>query len=365
VGFGWWPAFIYDPRLTIGNVRQLAKKNLGKRHLVYFFECHDAPFSVLTTSKITKWEDGLIDDFHLGKTARSAGQKRSKSFRQALQAATLESQKPIEMRMDWNHSDQPQILPSPQPKMVPPPRKRQRRELSPVKRASLEKVTRSRPKPPRSKPLRGFPLLPTTHTMDEMSQVPTKRNLSLALENLAAATVSRRRIVNPIVEPAEDGPLFVKLLQKTSLPIEDSEGRPLPDTEHGGNNNNNNTNTNNNNNNNKPCKNVGFVKLSSLKSSTFADARVAISEDLETTAKTPHKEWRFFVPGLGPVSIKQESNLGALYVFLRQTTMDQHLGDGTLLHPIKVFLVELDTTPATTTVSTTVMTTKAAPASDS
>lgn len=49
------PAFIYDPRLTIGNVRQLAKKNLGKRHLVYFFECHDAPFSVLTTSKITKY----------------------------------------------------------------------------------------------------------------------------------------------------------------------------------------------------------------------------------------------------------------------------------------------------------------------
>ena len=48
-----------------------------------------------------RWEGGLIEDFHLGKTARSAGQKRSKSFRQALQAATLESHKPIEMRMDW------------------------------------------------------------------------------------------------------------------------------------------------------------------------------------------------------------------------------------------------------------------------
>lgn len=55
VGFGWWPAFIHDPRLTSGNVRQLAKKNLGKRHMVYFFECHDAPFSVVTSSKIIKY----------------------------------------------------------------------------------------------------------------------------------------------------------------------------------------------------------------------------------------------------------------------------------------------------------------------
>ena len=48
------PAFIYDPRHTIGSARQLAKKNLGKRHLVYFFECRDAPFSVISTAKITK-----------------------------------------------------------------------------------------------------------------------------------------------------------------------------------------------------------------------------------------------------------------------------------------------------------------------
>jgi hypothetical protein len=50
---------------------------------------------------MNRWEDGLVEDYHLGKTARGAGQKRSKSFKQALQAATIESQKPIEMRMDW------------------------------------------------------------------------------------------------------------------------------------------------------------------------------------------------------------------------------------------------------------------------
>lgn len=30
-GFGWWPACIYDPRLTVGGARELARKNLGKR----------------------------------------------------------------------------------------------------------------------------------------------------------------------------------------------------------------------------------------------------------------------------------------------------------------------------------------------
>lgn len=56
VGFGWWPAFIYDPRLTVGSARQLARKHLGKRHLVYFFECHDAPFACLVSSSLhTPW----------------------------------------------------------------------------------------------------------------------------------------------------------------------------------------------------------------------------------------------------------------------------------------------------------------------
>ena len=29
VGFGWWPACVYDPRLTVGGARQLARKILG------------------------------------------------------------------------------------------------------------------------------------------------------------------------------------------------------------------------------------------------------------------------------------------------------------------------------------------------
>uniref|UniRef100_A0A7S4JZN6 PHD-type domain-containing protein n=1 Tax=Odontella aurita TaxID=265563 RepID=A0A7S4JZN6_9STRA len=77
VGFGWWPACIYDPRLTVGAARSLAKNNLGKKHLVYFFECHDAPFTVLGNSKLISWEDGILEEYDLGRTARASGKNKS------------------------------------------------------------------------------------------------------------------------------------------------------------------------------------------------------------------------------------------------------------------------------------------------
>eukprot|EP00536_Pseudo-nitzschia_multiseries_P000917 jgi/Psemu1/250046/estExt_Genewise1Plus.C_110159 len=259
VGFGWWPAFIYDPRLTIGTARELARKNLGKKHLVYFFGCNDAPFSVLTNAKTTKWNDGLIDDFHLGKTARSAGQKRANTFQDAMQAAVIELARPVEMRMDW-------------------------------------------------------------------------KNLSFALDTLRTASKrntnanANANAVNPIVESSEDGELVVKILRKEGLPteeppkLEDSGttfGRPLLFT------------------------NIGFLKLASRKTNTFSDARAAIRQELVPDAISATAEWRFFVPGLGPVMQKQEAIMGPIYSFLRKTTRDSNLGDGTLMHPLKLFIVEL------------------------
>jgi len=324
VGFGWWPAFIYDPRHTTGLARTLARKNLGRRHLVYFFGCHDAPFSVLSTAKITKWETGLIDDLHLGKVARGAGQKRTKAFQQALQAATIEATKPIEMRLDWNHSEQPQILPSPQTKKVPPPaRKRRRREVSPVKRPLLDKPS-SKLKP-QSRP-RGFPFMTETSTM---VQVPTRRNLNSALD---AITTTSNECASPIVELVEDGELFVKLLKKENLPIEDSSIDVLSDG---------------------PGKNVGFVKLLSRKSNTFADARIVIEQELVPDTLPSAIEWKFFIPGLGPVSNKQETSLGPMLSFLRRTTLETNLGGGTLIHPLKVFIIELKTTTAIATATIT------------
>lgn len=114
-GFGWWPSCIFDPRLTEGSARQTARKNLGKKHLIYFFECHEAPFAVLGGSKLCNWTEGVAENYYLGKTARAAGRHRGRQFQQAFQAAIVEEDKPLEMRLDWNRSsdDQPQLLPIP------------------------------------------------------------------------------------------------------------------------------------------------------------------------------------------------------------------------------------------------------------
>mmetsp|Transcript_10226 Transcript_10226/g.19152 ORF Transcript_10226/g.19152 Transcript_10226/m.19152 type:complete len:190 (-) Transcript_10226:1437-2006(-) len=103
IGFGWWPACIYDPRLTVGGARKLALKNIGKKHLVYFFGCSDTPFTVLPDNKCLSWEEGLLEEHDLGKAARAMGKARIMMFEWALQAATAENDKPIEYRLDWNH----------------------------------------------------------------------------------------------------------------------------------------------------------------------------------------------------------------------------------------------------------------------
>ena len=108
-GFGWWPACIYDPRLTVSSARTLAKKNLGKKHLVYFFECHEAPFTVLPPEKLVDWEVGLVWDYDKGLAAKAGGMKRIQAFDGALHQALIEYNKPVDMRCDWNHNDLDQI----------------------------------------------------------------------------------------------------------------------------------------------------------------------------------------------------------------------------------------------------------------
>jgi len=108
-GFGWWPSVIYDPRLVVGSARKLALKHVGKKHLVYFFGCSEAPFTVLSDARCLNWDIGLMEDYENGKTARTMGKARSLMFEWALQAAIAENDKPIEYRLDWNHDEDPFI----------------------------------------------------------------------------------------------------------------------------------------------------------------------------------------------------------------------------------------------------------------
>lgn len=53
VGYGWWPACIFNPCKAIGAARSLAIKNLGKRHLV---SVGFAEMTVLLTKpRLTDW----------------------------------------------------------------------------------------------------------------------------------------------------------------------------------------------------------------------------------------------------------------------------------------------------------------------
>jgi len=301
VGFGWWPAFIYDPRLTVGSARQLARKHLGKRHLVYFFECHDAPFSCVIESKLASWDDGIVEDYHMGKTAKASGRARIRLFQQAMQAATLEMGKPVELRMEFNHTDHPQILPSPQFK------KPQRRTLAPDRQKKLEFNDASPDTKSRKRmKVRGFPLLSDPVQLNpEKYQVSVQRNLHRAMGTLAAAHAQRA------IDHSTDTEIYCTLsMRKSGI-------KRTPSS-------------------------LGFIKLPSRATCSFEDARLAIETELVPDRIAKDDRWRFFVPSLGPVSLKQESTLGPLYRLLRLSSFDATVGDGTLTNPLRLLLVDME-----------------------
>lgn len=117
-GYGWWPSIIFDPRLTVEPARSQARRLLGQRHLVYFFQCDDSPFSLLPVKQIKPWFEGMCEDFHLGRVAKTYGKQRYKSFREAFEVACLESEKHTEERLDWEHTPPDPALSSPLPAIL-------------------------------------------------------------------------------------------------------------------------------------------------------------------------------------------------------------------------------------------------------
>jgi hypothetical protein len=81
--------------------------------------------------------------------------------------------------------------------------------------------------------------------------------------------------------------------------------------------------------------NIGFMTLPCSSTSTFADARSTMLSDLDEDC-LPHK-WKFFVPYLGPMSIKQEARSGSILQFLKNTTHGDQFGDGTAKKPFEGF----------------------------
>jgi hypothetical protein len=57
--------------------------------------------------------------------------------------------------------------------------------------------------------------------------------------------------------------------------------------------------------------------------------------------KVSDVKWKFYVPKLGPVSVKQEEKIGPVLEFLKSTTNDSQLGNGTASSPLKVVIIDL------------------------
>ncbi len=84
----WWPALIFDPRSFLHNpeVVDLARRNIGKRHLVFFFENQDA-FAAIPKKWIMTWDEAVEKEFDNGKSVRNASKSRKLQFERAMTLA--------------------------------------------------------------------------------------------------------------------------------------------------------------------------------------------------------------------------------------------------------------------------------------
>mmetsp|Transcript_10846 Transcript_10846/g.16588 ORF Transcript_10846/g.16588 Transcript_10846/m.16588 type:complete len:418 (+) Transcript_10846:13-1266(+) len=296
-GYGMWPCYIYDPRMTVGGARELAKKNLGRKHLVYFFHCLEAPFAALAESKIVEWYEGLTENFNLGKAAKHHGKKRALQFAEALKLANIELGKIVERRMDWNH---------PEPIRIQNPTINSNILLTPEKPRRYEKKRRRKSK------FKNNPKLPSPRNLHN-----AKNNI---LRNKCTKGCNRTNLLNTLAAHNEftkdgDNELYLRVMRQVD------SGATF---------------------------NIGFVKFGSKDTSTFADARQAIMSDFDPDCFADGESWKFLIPGLGPISLRQESCLGPLLQFLQKASTDTQLGDGTILRPVKVLVIKsVDTSTLT------------------
>lgn len=344
-GYGWWPACIYDPRLTEPRTRLHARKYVGKRHLVYFFQCLDAPFDLLPNSKILSWEEGVAEGHYIGRTAKAAGRKRYVCFQEALQAAIIEAGKPISRRLDWTNRSpedggqaQSRFLPS--PIQMPPAsssslrkkKKKDKKKRGKHKDKHTKKRSRSRSRDDEDYDESG----------DGAAAACARRTINFGAPAAVAANVGAGRgssnsgdivaenQVKKKARAATTNANIEKAAATAALAAEDEDEDDPTElycqvylTEKIG----------------DPGVCVGFVVLPST-TCTFADARKDITETLETE-KFP-SEWRFVHPSLGPVSIKLEAKLGSLITSLQRAAKGPRvcdIGTGTLDDPAKITIM--------------------------
>ncbi len=386
VGFGWWPACIYDPRLTVGGARKLALKNIGKKHLVYFFGCSTAPFTVLADNKCLAWDEGMFEEYDNGKTAKAFGKTREWMFEWALQAAIAENDKPIECRLDWNHEEDSAVVAG-KPVGVNKPSRNStggtvggngngsKKIKSPLATTTEDGDNRGRvkKKAKKEKSVRkstgggdkdkevdhaspsieaSNSISPSSSSNSQIAIAPTRRSsrerkpsrsfdldpmeilstIDTTTTSLTIKNTSNKKAKSN-ASPSSSTTIKFKIPKSPSQTKTDREFFC------------------------KICRNddavnytkddcdafesssnVGFVTMPSSQRSTFADARSFMTSDLDEDC-LPSK-WKFYVPHLGPLSKKQECCLGPMLSFLMNATNTVQFGDGSSRNPLKVVIYE-------------------------
>ena len=305
-GFGWWPAIVYDPRLTDSSARSLAKKNLGKMHLVYFFDCNEAPFTVLPPEKLVDWEVGLVWGYDQGVAARASGSaKRITSFEGALQQAHVEYNKPVEFRCDWNHDEV--ILRRNSSKTIAKPR-----QSSPVENETVSTSLQSKSD---QKP------------WTRISKYQLRRELNFLNEAKRSAKVFRCGIPEAIKRLKDQtharNVIGITRTNRRNFDFLSSNDSKESDLLH--------------------CK---FI-LRQQNANAFCICHIAIPRGREScfsegrklverlSPSNLPKKWKFYVPKLGPISKKQESTL-QIWSFLNE--VNARFGEGSQRNPIRIIL---------------------------
>ena len=149
-----------------------------------------------------------------------------------------------------------------------------------------------------------------------------RRNLITAINSLNDGADGGEANANAI-EPLEDGILVCKILRR--LPAGGECTTVTEGIEF--------------------SSNLGFIVLPSRQSATFSTIRRAVESDLDDdmfpSDEKGRKRWKFYVPKLGPMSAKQEGKIGPALEFLKSTTEDIQLGNGTASNPLKVVIMDL------------------------
>jgi PHD-finger len=365
VGYGWWPCLLDDPRLISGQPELLneAVKFLGLKRLVYFFKRDDSPFAVLGEVKIKTWDDGLVADFHNDPVAKSHSKEMFDLFQSAMGMAMAEQVKHPEHRLESVHPESTARVTLGAKNSRKPKTKHQRRSTpvnsrqtgkgkaatsaggTSIQNLDTEKGIQSVDtcsQIPKASSSDSLPAVSNCSTFEyeattsaggtteqsmntemDIQRVDTSSQVSTASSS-AGPDISLKCSV---FEQSMDTEMDIQRVD-TSSQVSTASSSDGPDIslkcsvfEHGA------TTS-------AEGTPKGFVILSNRLTATFAEAR----EEVDRHGLKMPKEWRFFVPDLGPVTLVQESILGPIHAFLQDINPSSH-GQGTIQNHVKVYFV--------------------------